>query len=190
MTSIEQDSMVMLNELHTIVKRSSFVLQLCSVLLLVACSGDQHDDLNTYVDEVKSRKPGRIKGLPEIKPYESFTYDHSVLRDPFSPFVEVEDEQQVVDDGMRPDSNRKREALEQFPLDSLVFVGHLERNGKRWALVSAPDDTVYRVQPGNHLGQNYGEILLISETTIKIKEIIPNGTGGWADREVVLQLTE
>lgn len=181
----------MLSKLHIKIKNSTLMLLPLSIFILAGCTGDQHDDLNTFIEEVKSRKPGRIKGLPEIKPYESFIYDPETLRDPFSPFVDVEEqEEEVISDGLRPDSNRKREALEQFPLDSLVFVGHMERNGKRWALISAPDDTVYRVQPGNHLGQNFGEILLITETTIKIKEIIPNGTGGWADREVALQLTE
>jgi len=181
----------MLNDLQKRAKSIFSALQICALMLLVACSGDQYEDLTTYINDVKARKQGRIKGLPEIKPYESFAYDPSNLRDPFSPFVEEDDQQvEMVDDGLRPDSNRKREALEQFPLDSLVFVGNLERNGKRWALISAPDDTVYRVQPGNHLGQNFGEILSISETTLVIKEIIPNGTGGWVDREVSLQLTE
>ena len=180
----------MLNDLQKQTKGIFSAMQICALLLLVACSGDQHEDLTSYIDDVKSRQQGRIKGLPEIKPYESFTYDHSSLRDPFSPFVVEEEQAPIVDDGLRPDSNRKREALEQFPLDSVVFVGNLERKGKRWALISAPDDTVYRVQPGNHLGQNFGEILSISETTIVIKEIIPNGTGGWVDREVSLQLTE
>jgi len=182
-----------MNILNNLPKRAKGIistLQICALLSLGACSGDQYQDLTSYINDVKSRKQGRIKGLPEIKPYESFIYDPSSLRDPFSPFV-VEDEQEtVVDNGLRPNSNRKREALEQFPLDSLVFVGNLERNGKRWALIAAPDDTVYRIQPGNHLGQNFGEILSISETTITIKEIIPNGSGGWVDREVSLQLTE
>ncbi len=181
--------MNMLN-LHKWAKSVFGVVQIGALLLLVACSGDQHEDLTSYINEVKSRQQGRIKGLPEIKPYESFTYDPSTLRDPFSPFIVEEEQAPMVDDSLRPDSNRKREALEQFPLDSLVFVGNLERKGKRWALIAAPDDTVYRVQPGNHLGQNFGEILSISETTIAIKEIIPNGTGGWVDREVSLQLTE
>ena len=180
----------MLNYLQKSAKGIFGATQICALLLLVACSGDQHQDLTSYINDVKSRKQGRIKGLPEIKPYESFSYDPSSLRDPFTLFIDEQEQAPVIDDGLRPDSNRKREALEKFPLDSLVFVGNLERNGKRWALISAPDDTVYRIQPGNHLGQNFGEILSISETKIAIKEIIPNGTGGWVDREVSLQLTE
>ncbi len=180
----------MLNNLQKQTKGVFNSVLLCALLLLVGCSGEQHQDLTSYIDDVKSRKQGRIKGLPEIKPYESFSYDPASLRDPFVLFVDELEEAPVFDDGLRPDSNRKREALEKFPLDSLVFVGNLERNGKRWALISAPDDTVYRIQPGNHIGENFGEITSISETTIAIKEIIPNGTGGWIDREVSLQLTE
>ena len=183
--------MNILNDLQPSAKSIFSALQIAVLLFLVACSGDHHEDLTSYINDVKARKQGRIKGLPEIKPYESFIYDPASLRDPFSPLIDDTKKQaSVIDNGLRPDNNRKLEALEQFPLDSLVFVGNLERNGKRWALIAAPDDTIYRVQPGNHLGQNFGEILSISETTIVIKEIIPNGTGGWIDREVSLQLTE
>lgn len=182
--------MNILNNLQRQAKSIFSALQIVVLVFLVACSGNHHEDLTSYINHVKARKQGRIKGLPEIKPYESFTYDPTNLRDPFSPLIKEKKKVSVIGHGLRPDSNRKREALEQFSLDSLVFVGNLERNGKIWALIAAPDNTVYRVQPGNHLGENFGEILSISETTILIKEIIPNGTGGWIDRKVSLQLSE
>ncbi len=182
--------MNILNDLQQQAKGIFSALQIVVLLFLVACSGNHHQDLTSYINSVKARKQGRIKGLPEIRPYESFTYDPSNLRDPFSPLIREKKKISVMGSGLRPDSNRKREALEQFSLDSLVFAGTLERNGKLWGLIAAPDNTVYRVQPGNHLGQNFGEILSISETTILVKEIIPNGTGGWIDRKVSLQLTE
>ena len=40
------------------------------------------------------------------------------------------------------------------------------------------------------MGKNFGEILSISETAILMKEIIPNGSGGWVEREASLALTE
>jgi type IV pilus assembly protein PilP len=40
------------------------------------------------------------------------------------------------------------------------------------------------------MGKNYGEILNISESSITLKEIIPNGSGGWVEREASLALTE
>lgn len=169
----------------------SWVLLLAAPLLLAACSGEQHGDLRAYVDKVKAREGKPIKPLPEVKPYETFVYLDENRRDPFSQYIEEVRGAEAGDSGIRPNMNRKREALEDFPLDSLKYVGTLEKKGIVWALVSAPDNTVYRVQVGNHMGANYGEILEITETEIKLKEIIPNGaTGGWVDRIASLSLSE
>ncbi len=166
------------------------LLLLAAPLLVAACSGTEHDDLRAWVDKVKTRPGGKIKPIPEVKPYDTFVYVEDDLRDPFSPYFE-EVRQPAANPGLRPDMNRKREALEEFPLDSLKYVGTLEKKGKLWALIAAPDNTVYRVQVGNHLGKNFGEIVEINENQIKIKEIIPNGaTGGWVDREATLTLAE
>jgi len=158
-------------------------------LMLGACGSQQHSDLDAYVEDVKRKTKGRIEPLPEVKTYESEVYDAAELRDPFTPYSEEPSEELSVP-GPVPDTNRKREALEAFPLDSLAFVGHLERDGTLWGLVQAPDDSIYRVSVGNHLGKNYGEILDISESNITLKEIIPNGSGGWVEREASLALTE
>lgn len=166
-----------------------WVLMAVMTLILSACGSQQHSDLDAYVEDVKRKTKGRIEPLPEVKTYESEVYDAAELRDPFTPYEEEPSEELTVP-GPVPDMNRKREALEAFPLDSLAFVGHLERDGNLWGLVQAPDDSIYRVSAGNHLGKNYGEILNISETNITLKEIIPNGSGGWVEREASLALTE
>jgi len=172
-------------------RASGLALLIGAALLLGACSQQPHSDLVDYVQKIKARPGGKIEPLPEIKPYETFVYDDSNLRDPFVPFTETIQEATPVDNGLRPDSNRKREALEEFPLDSLKYVGTLEKKGQVWALIEAPDKTVYRVQVGNHMGTNYGEIIEITETEIKLKEIIPNGaTGGWVDRIATISLSE
>jgi type IV pilus assembly protein PilP len=169
----------------------NLVLLLAAPLLLTACSGEQHGDLVTYVNKVNARKGSGIEPLPEVKPYETFVYIDEDRRDPFSQYVEEIRRQETADTGLSPDITRKREALEEFPLDSLKYVGTLEKKGIVWALISAPDNTVYRVQVGNHMGTNYGEILEITETEVKLKEIIPNGaTGGWVDRLASLSLSE
>ncbi len=165
-------------------------LLLAVPLLLAACGSSEHEDLRAWVAKVKAKPGGKIPPLPEVKPYESFVYVEEDRRDPFSPYFE-EVQQAEANPGLRPDMNRKREALEEFPLDSLKYVGTLEKKGKLWALIAAPDNTVYRVQVGNHLGKNFGEIVAINEHEIKIKELIPNGaTGGWVEREATLTLAE
>ena len=164
---------------------------LASPLLLAACSGNQHSDLVAFIDKVKAKKQGNIQPLPEVKPYETFVYDDVDRRDPFSPYAEQVQTTKIDKNGLRPDHDRKREALEEFPLDSLKYVGTLEKKNTIWALISAPDKTVYRVQVGNHMGTNFGQIEKITETEITLKEIIPNGaTGGWVDRSASLSLTE
>jgi len=167
------------------------MLCICLPLILTACSSDNTSDLQDYVAEIKARPKGRIKPLPEIIPYETYLYQVSHLRDPFTPFIALEEASlEIKDAGLHPDLNRKREELEQYSLDSLTFAGHIEKNGKTWALITAPDNVIYRVLPGNHIGSNYGEILAITEDSILLKEIIPNGVGGWTEREASLDLSE
>ena len=160
---------------------------------LAGCSNDDMSDLKAYVKKVESRKGGRIKPLPEFKTYENYAYVAGERRDPFKPVREVtapEQGQQTAGSGIQPDFDRRRETLEAFPLDALKFVGHLQRKGDEWALISAPDGLVHRVQVGNYLGQNHGKIEAITETKVKLTEIVPDGTGGWIEREAALALNE
>mgnify|MGYP002712004664 CR=1 FL=1 len=163
-----------------------------AAMLLAGCSGDDHSDLQAYVARVKAKKAGRIKPLPEFKSYETFAYKADGRHDPFAPFQEEAQVTQANDngDGPRPDLHRHKEALESFPLDGLKFVGTMERKGQEWAIISAPDKLVYRVKTGNYVGQNYGEIMQITEDKISIREIVPNGLGGWVKRDAALALAE
>ncbi len=163
-------------------------LFIAPLILVSACSGGRYGDLEAFFEEVKAQSKGRIDPLPEVIPYETFAYKPKDLRDPFVQYIE--EVASFSDSGLRPDMNRKREPLEQYPLDTLNFVGHLEKSGVRWGLVSAPDKSVYRVQVGNYVGKNYGKIVSITETSIKLVEIIPSGTGSWVDREASLALNE
>jgi hypothetical protein len=62
------------------------IVLLAAALGLASCGGDM-DDLDSYINEVKARPGGRIEPLPEITPYEVFTYvaDSDGLRSPFVP---------------------------------------------------------------------------------------------------------
>ena len=126
------------------------------LLSLSACTSHHYSDLDKYIEDVKRKTKGRIEPLPEVKTYESYTY----------------------------------QALEGFPLDSLKFVGTIEKDGTTWGLITAPDKAIYRVQVGNHMGRNYGEIMSLNESTILLKEVIPNGSGGWVEREASLALSQ
>ncbi len=57
------------------------ILLLALMLTLTAC-GSSVRDLDQYVADVKSRTFGQLEPLPEIRPYETFTYDAYDLRPP------------------------------------------------------------------------------------------------------------
>jgi type IV pilus assembly protein PilP len=160
---------------------------------LTACGESNTEDLRSYVDQVKSRQAVRIEPLPEFAPYETYLYEASSDRDPFTAPVYSAPRSKIAQaggDGISPDFNRAREPLETEPLDSLRMVGTLERNGNSWALVRMSDSTIHRVKPGNYLGQNHGKIISVTESELGVTEIVPDGLGGWMERQAALALSE
>ena len=155
------------------------------VSALSAC-GDRMGDLQQYTNEVKARKGGHIEPIPQIKPFEIYTYADQNVRSPFMPGGETRTDQNVNRSagtaGLHPDFNRNREYLEQFPLDGLKMVGTLTISGTLFGLVRDSDNVLHRVQIGNYMGQNYGKIISISDTDIKLHEMVPDGQGGWSER--------
>lgn len=160
---------------------------------LSACSSGSLSDLQDYVQRIKAKPAERIPPLPEFKMYETFAYSASDIRDPFTMFEEEGELQQATVSlyaGPKPDENRNKETLEQYPLDTLRFVGKLEKDNEQWAIVTSPDKLVHRVKVGNYLGQNYGKVTAVTETQLEISELVPDGMGGWIEREAALSLGE
>lgn len=159
------------------------------LLLLGACSSEEHSDLRAFVKESDKLPGGRIPPLPEVKPYEPFTYNAYDLTDPFKP-RRIEPPKSSAKGGIQPDFNRPREALEAFPLENLTMVGTLQQKNRYYAIVKTPDKALYRVTSGNYLGQNFGRIVGITETDIKLKEIVQDSGGNWEEKDQALQLQE
>ena len=161
------------------------------ILFVVGCQHEK-DDLNTYVSKVKAKQKADIPPLPVIKPYEKFSYSAAELRNPFVPtVVEVpeEIEEVIVDNGIKPDQHRLKEALESFELSELQLVGTLEQESI-WALVRSSDGVIHRVQSGNYIGTNHGEVLSISDTELTLKEIVLEGNGRYIERDSSLSVVE
>lgn len=181
-----------MNHVERRTKRRAFIVFALGPIFLAGCAGDK-SDLEQFVSQEKAKKPGPIEPLPQIQPYETFTYDAGNLRSPF-----VADTESTQTDnrgagsgtGLQPNFNRNKEYLEQFPLDALTMVGTVEVRGEKYALVADPDGSVHRIQPGNHLGQNHGEIVSVSDTQISVREIVPDGLGGWMERQAAIGLDE
>lgn len=170
-------------------KLKALVTAACCALSLAACSGEEHSDLREFVRESDKLPGGRIPPLPEVKPYEPFAYNAYDLTDPFKP-RKIEPPKSTAKGGLQPDFNRPKEALEAFPLENLKMVGTLQQKGQVFALVKTPDSNLYRVKSGNYMGQNFGRIVAITETDIKLKEIVQDSGGNWEEKEQALLLQE
>lgn len=154
-------------------------------LSAAGCVGG-NDDLDKYINEVKARPGGRIEPLPQVKPYETFTYEAQALRSPFQP----DTSKARASAGPRPEANRPKEYLEQFPLDTLKMVGTLQKNNQRYALLQAQDGLVHRVVPGNYIGQNDGRVVSVTDGEVKIEELVPDGIGGFYKRSAGIGLSD
>jgi type IV pilus assembly protein PilP len=156
------------------------------VALLAGCADDT-DELRARVEEIKSRPGGRIEPLPEVKPYETFAYAAADQRSPFEAGAPAA---ATGPNALRPDTDRPREFLEQFSLDTLRMVGTLRLGGRQYGLVQTRDGLVHRVLPGNFLGQNDGRITAVDESKISLIEIVPDGMGGFIQRPAALAQTD
>jgi type IV pilus assembly protein PilP len=163
------------------------ILAITAALAVVAGCSDDTDQLRAQIAEIKARPGGRIEPLPEVKPYETFAYPASDERSPFEPGLPAS---ATGPNALRPDSNRPREFLEQFSLDTLRMVGTLKLQGRIFGLVQTQDGLVHRVLPGNHLGQSDGRITAIEEGKISLIEIVPDGMGGFIQRPAALGLSD
>ena len=155
-----------------------------AALSLAGCDGGL-DELRGQIEQAKLRPGGRIAPLPEVVPYESYAYSMAGERSPFT--------QSTVGEnvgGPRPDSKRPREYLEQFPLDTLKMVGTLRLGGSNYGLVQTQDGLIHRVLPGNHLGQNDGRITSVNDAQVAVVEIVPDGMGGYIERQAALALSD
>ena len=169
--------------------RRQIVILILACAGLASCGSEQYSDLKQFVQESDNLPRGRIPPLPDIKPYEPLSYDAYDLVDPFKE-RKVEPPKTAAGSGVQPDLTRRKEPLEAYPLENLRMVGTLQQNKANYALVKSPDNNLFRVKPGNYMGQNFGLITEISESTIKLKEIVQDSTGDWTERVSALTLAE
>ena len=161
---------------------------LVAALLLAACGGEEFQDLRDFVQNAGADMRGKIEPPPDIKPYEPFTYENDAgLPDPFKP--RKPDARKSGGLG-QPNLDRPREELEDFPLESLSMVGYLFQKNVGHALIRSAESKIYRVKAGNYIGQNFGQIISVTETEVKIKEMVQDSAGDWSERESTLQLVE
>ena len=165
--------------------------------LLAACGSSDQEELQQWMAQQRAQAKPRVTPIEEPKKFQPQTYTVDGGADPFdsgklTQALRRDAAKQVGQGGlMQSELNRRKEPLEAMPLDAMVMVGSLQKQGQPTALVKV-DRLLYQVRVGNYLGQNYGKIIRITENSIQLREIIQDVTGEWIERntELVLQETQ
>ena len=58
---------------------------LCVLAGVLSGCSSKDDELDQFIADTKKEPGGRVEPLPELKPYESYTYESSAVRSPFMP---------------------------------------------------------------------------------------------------------
>lgn len=157
------------------------------IFSFAGCSAPDNEELQTWMAKVRSEAAPVPPMEPRPQTVATVTYDPTGLADPFDAGKITAISSSLSDSAPHPDVQRPREPLESYPLDSLRMVGSLLRHGQAVALVQA-DKVLYQVRKGQHLGQDQGKVIDISDTAIAIEEIVQESAGAWATRKVQLSI--
>jgi type IV pilus assembly protein PilP len=163
------------------------ILSVLMSALFAGCGGEPNQGLRQWMDDQAKTMKGKVDTLPVVKPYVPFAYNAFDLPDPFKP---RKIEPTRGSSKLAPDLNRRKEPLESYPIESVRMVGTLERGKTMYALVRATDRTVYQVRAGNYMGQNFGVITSITEGDIRLRELVQDSSGDWAERQSRLLLDD
>jgi type IV pilus assembly protein PilP len=170
-------------------------LVLVASLALSACASSEREELQTWMAQERANAKPRIQPLEEPKSFTPQAYLGSDGMDPFNPMklmqvLRRESAQANANTSLiAAELNRRKEPLEAEPLDAMTMVGSLDKKGTPTALVRV-GNLLYQVRVGNYLGQNYGKITRITETSIQLREIVQDGSGDWIERNSTLELQE
>lgn len=160
--------------------------------LLSGCGDSGENEVREWMAQTRSQMRVSVPKITEPKKFTPFIYDEKASTDPFNPVklqVALARQQAASSGKHRPNLDRRREALEAYPLDSLKMVGTLQSKDTRHALIEV-DRLVYQVRTGNYIGQNFGVVTRISENAVEIKEVIQDAGGEWVERAAKLELQE
>ena len=164
--------------------------------LLAGCSGSSEGEIEAWMRQERAATKPQVQPISEPKPFKPESYLQEAAMEPFSSQKLTQalkrDAQQAGTASaalLAPELNRRKEPLEAYPLDAMVMVGSLMKQGQPVALIKV-DNLLYQVKPGNYLGQNYGRITKVVEGEVVLRELVQDAAGEWIERNATLQLQE
>lgn len=158
---------------------------------LAGCGGAD-DDLAQWMAQQKREVKPSVQPIVPPRKFDPEPYAGLDLTEPFSSqklTVALRQEVRQTSSALAAELNRRKEPLENFPLDSMAMVGSVSKEGRPHALLKV-DRLLYQVGVGDHIGQNFGRITAITETEVRLRELVQDAAGEWIERPMTLQLQE
>lgn len=158
--------------------------------VLAGCGADE--ELDSWMAQQRREVKPNVPPLTAPKRFDPQPYEEARGVEPFSAqklTVALKQEARQPNSMLATEMNRRKEALEAYPLDSMAMVGSVSRTSRQFALLRV-DNLLYQVKVGDYLGQNYGKVMKITETEVTLREIVQDAAGEWIERPATLQLQE
>lgn len=178
-----------------IMKLFKTVVLLGVIGLVTACGSSSRDELSQWMAEQKAQTQPQIKPVSAPKPFKPESYQLFAELDPFNKqklimvLSKEANQAGAMNALIAPELTRRKEPLEEFPLDTMTLVGSMVQDQKPVALVKV-GPLLYQVRQGDHLGQNYGKVVKIVENEVTLREIVQDAVGEWIERTATLLLQE
>lgn len=149
------------------------------------------DDLQAWMDEQTRKTYPSVKKIPAPVEFAPQPYPHASDVDPFNvqKMAQGGAAEEKQDTLLAAEQARRKEPLEDFPLDAFTMIGSVRRSNGFYALLRV-EGKVYSVMAGSYIGQNFGRITAITENELILREVIRNALGTPVERTVTLQLQE
>lgn len=163
------------------------IITLGSLFMLTGCfdSNKTYKDIDDWMIKTKKAQIGNIKPLPAAKEFNPVEF-----RNPVDPFQERQVLTVFNNDRFAPDFNRRKEPLEEYPLEKLRMTGVVINDGKISAMIMTPENKVHYISKGNYMGLNFGEVINIDEASIRLEERIKDSREVWVIKNVTVYLSE
>ena len=162
-------------------------LALGAGLLLAGCGGESHQDLRAWMADQGRTRAGESIRCRRSSPTSRSRITRSTCRIPSS---RARSSRRRGGQQARTGSHAPPRAARSLSAGVAQHGGNAAAGKSTYALVRTPDKDVYQVTAGNYLGQNFGVILGINESEIRLKELVQDGGGDWTERTGTLQLIQ
>ncbi len=176
-------------------KHSSLVLLTLASTIFAGCENITTQSIGDWIQETQANIKPNVKPIPEPKTFAPKSYNAMDVTDPFNNQKLLEALRRLAEEDsdsvalLAPERARRKEQLEDYPLDSIAMVGYLNQRAVPVGLVLV-NGLLYQVKVGNYLGQNYGRILAISDTGMTLREIVQDASGEWIEKETNMDIQE